>query len=41
MSLGHSRGHSADPGFGDKLDVDSGLRIGALEVVNQLSDVLN
>ena len=39
--LGNAGGDGADTGFTDQLDIDSGLAVGALQVVNQLGQILN
>ena len=41
VGLGHSRRHGAHPHLGDQLDVHPGQRVGRLEVVDELGDVLN
>ena len=39
--LGNACGDCADPGLADQLDIDSGLAVGALQIVNQLGQILN
>ena len=41
VRLGDARGDGADPDLGDELDVDPGLGVGVLEVVDQLGEVLD
>ncbi|MPM13782.1 hypothetical protein SDC9_60141 [bioreactor metagenome] len=41
LGLRHARRDRADTGLGDQLDVDPGLRVGALEVVDQLLEILD
>ena len=41
MALGHACGNGADTELGDKLDVNAGLRIGHLRIVDQLLQILD
>ena len=41
MALGHAGSDGADAEFGDELDVDAGLRIGHLRIVDQLLQILD
>ena len=41
MGLGHPGGHRADPHLGHQLHVDPGRRVGRLQVVDELGDVLD
>ena len=41
VRLGHARCDRADPDLGDELDVDARRRVGVLEVVDQLGEVLD
>ena len=41
VRLGHARRHGAHADLGDQLDVDPRLRVGVLEVVDQLGEVLD
>ena len=41
LALGDAGGHGADADLGDQLDVDAGARVGVLQVVNQLGQVLD
>ena len=41
VGLGHARGDRADAELGDQLDVDAGRRVGVLQVVDELLEVLD
>ena len=41
MGLGHAGGDGADADLGDELDVDAGARVGVLQVVDELGEVLD
>ena len=41
VRLAHARRDRADADLGDELDVDAGLRVGVLEVVDELGEVLD
>ena len=41
VRLGHAGGNGADSDLGDQLDADIRLRVGVLQVVNQLRQVLD
>ena len=41
MSLTHTRCHGPDANLGDELDVHPGMFIRVLEVMNQLSEILD
>ena len=41
VRLGHTGGNRADPDLGDQLHVDAGRRVGVLQVVDQLSQILD
>src|SRR5690606_17324127 len=41
VRLRHTRGHRADTDLGDQLHVDAGRRVGVLQVVDQLRQVLD
>src|SRR5258705_7948779 len=41
MRLGHARRDSADTDGADQLDVDSGVRVGVLQVVDELREIFD
>ena len=41
VGLGDPRSDGADPSFGDELDADAGARVGVLQVVDELRQVLD